>query len=106
SRRCCFRSGRRAEAPRHAPTQAAASTLHACFGMARKAYVRWLEEVRNGDVASVGGKNASLGELIEHLSAVGVRVPGGFATTAEAYRAFLSHNDLERTLRDLTGALE
>ncbi len=46
------------------------------------------------DVESVGGKNASLGEMISNLSAVGVDVPGGFATTAHAFREFLSQNDL------------
>jgi pyruvate,water dikinase len=46
------------------------------------------------DVATVGGKNASLGELISQLSASGVRVPGGFATTAQAFNDFLAHNKL------------
>ena len=56
------------------------------------------------DVESVGGKNASLGEMISQLTASGVRVPGGFATTAEAFRSFLSHNNLtERIARRLEG---
>ena len=50
------------------------------------------EQLRNTDVPSVGGKNASLGEMISQLSAKGVRVPTGFATTADAYRAFLAQN--------------
>ncbi len=54
-----------------------------------------LEEVGNVDVATVGGKNASLGEMINHLSTAGVNVPGGFATTAEAYREFLADNNLD-----------
>lgn len=54
-----------------------------------------LEELSAKDVAVVGGKNASLGELIASLSPIGVRVPPGFATTADAYRLFLRHNDLE-----------
>ncbi len=53
-----------------------------------------LSKCRMHDVASVGGKNSSLGELISQLSAAGVRVPGGFATTAEAFREFLTHNKL------------
>lgn len=53
-----------------------------------------LSQCRMHDVSSVGGKNASLGELISQLSAAGVRVPGGFATTADAFRAFLAHNSL------------
>ena len=53
------------------------------------------ENLRNVDVPSVGGKNASLGEMISQLSAKGVRVPTGFATTADAYREFLSVNGLD-----------
>ncbi len=53
-----------------------------------------LEHLRMTDVESVGGKNASLGEMISQLSATGVRVPGGFATTAHAFRQFLAHNGL------------
>lgn len=68
-------------------------------------HVRWLENLGNEDVATVGGKNASLGEMIRSLRERGVRVPGGFATTAEAYRSFLAHNDLEEELREQTDAL-
>lgn len=50
-----------------------------------------LAELRMQDVARVGGKNASLGEMISQLSSKGVRVPGGFATTSEAWQQFLSH---------------
>ena len=53
-----------------------------------------LEHLRMTDVESVGGKNASLGEMISQLAATGVRVPGGFATTAHAFRRFLAHNGL------------
>ena len=53
-----------------------------------------LATLRMHDVATVGGKNSSLGELISQLSTAGVRVPGGFATTAEAFREFLKHNQL------------
>ena len=57
------------------------------------------EELRMTDVEVVGGKNASLGELISQLSASGVQVPGGFATTADAFRDFFDHNRLtERML--------
>ena len=56
------------------------------------------EQLRNTDVPSVGGKNASLGEMISQLSAKGVRVPTGFATTADAYRAFLAQNDLDKKI--------
>ena len=57
--------------------------------------VRWLEELTNDDVGQVGGKNASLGEMIQHLAGRGIQVPAGFATTAEAYRRFLHANDLD-----------
>ena len=50
-------------------------------------YVIWFENLRMTDVERVGGKNASLGEMISQLTEKGVRVPGGFATTAEAWRA-------------------
>ncbi|HUG25142.1 phosphoenolpyruvate synthase [Piscinibacter sp.] len=52
------------------------------------------EQLRMTDVESVGGKNASLGEMISQLAASGVRVPGGFATTAHAFREFLKHDSL------------
>ena len=59
-----------------------------------------------GDVARVGGKNASLGELIGGLAAAGVRVPGGFATTADAYRRFLRENGLTKKIQQALAALE
>ena len=60
--------------------------------------VIWFENLRMTDVEQVVGKNASLGEMISQLAEKGVRVPGGFATTAEAYRAFLSHNGLNERI--------
>ncbi len=69
------------------------------------ALVLRLDEVGMNDVAEVGGKNASLGEMLRHLTKAGVRVPGGFATTAHAYRLFLKENDLDekiaKRLKDL-----
>ena len=56
-----------------------------------EAYVASFEHLRMADVESVGGKNASLGEMISQLAEAGVRVPGGFATTAHAFRDFLEH---------------
>ncbi|MBB3219989.1 phosphoenolpyruvate synthase [Pseudoduganella umbonata] len=56
-----------------------------------KPYVAPFEALRMADVDAVGGKNASLGEMISQLAGAGVRVPGGFATTAQAFRDFLSH---------------
>ena len=63
-------------------------------------FVRWLESVSSEDVDEVGGKNASLGEMIGKLVGEGVRVPDGFATTAEAYRSFVSENDLDSRIRE------
>jgi pyruvate, water dikinase len=63
------------------------------------------ENLRNTDVPSVGGKNASLGEMISQLSAKGVRVPTGFATTADAYREFLAQNGLDKKINDLLDKL-
>ncbi len=57
--------------------------------MARDQHVISLQDLRMGDIERVGGKNASLGEMISQLDRLGVRVPGGFATTASAFRAFL-----------------
>lgn len=61
--------------------------------------VLWFDEIGMGDVPQVGGKNASLGELIQSLKAKGVRVPDGFATTADAYRRFLEANGIEAAMR-------
>ncbi|MDT0467427.1 phosphoenolpyruvate synthase [Streptomyces gibsoniae] len=62
--------------------------------MAEQDLIRWLEDFSMADIAVAGGKNASLGEMIRHLSPQGVRIPSGFATTAHAYRRFLTANDL------------
>ncbi|HXF81120.1 MAG TPA: phosphoenolpyruvate synthase [Usitatibacter sp.] len=61
-------------------------------------YVLPLETLRMADVSTVGGKNASLGELISQLAASGVRVPGGFATTAQAFDDFVAHNKLGESI--------
>jgi pyruvate,water dikinase len=63
-------------------------------------HVLWLDELRLTDLAQVGGKNASLGEMIGHLSRLGVSVPGGFATTSYAFREFLAHDGLQRRIFD------
>ncbi|HET8878389.1 MAG TPA: phosphoenolpyruvate synthase [Arthrobacter sp.] len=62
-------------------------------------HVLWFEEIGMADVPQVGGKNASLGELIQTLKTRGVRVPDGFATTAEAYRMFIAANGIEPGMR-------
>jgi pyruvate,water dikinase len=63
-------------------------------GLALSAYILPFENLGRHDVDTVGGKNSSLGEMISHLAKLGVVVPGGFATTAQAYRDFLAHDDL------------
>ena len=68
--------------------------------------VVWLNEVGMSDVEKVGGKNASLGEMISGLNSQGVRVPGGFATTAEAFESFLEHSDLKNKINDLLSNLD
>lgn len=60
-----------------------------------------LNSVSLSDIATVGGKNAGLGEMLRHLSAADVRVPGGFATTADAFRQFLASNNLADTIDGL-----
>ncbi|TCV90200.1 phosphoenolpyruvate synthase [Sulfurirhabdus autotrophica] len=63
-----------------------------------KDYIAWFETLSMNDVGTVGGKNASLGEMINQLSHAQVRVPGGFATTAKAFRDFLTHNGLTQRI--------
>lgn len=64
------------------------------------AYILWFEEVGIDNVGLVGGKNASLGEMIRHLVPLGINVPRGFATTAEAYWVYLQENDLEQPISE------
>ena len=68
--------------------------------------VIWLKDVGMSDVDKVGGKNASLGEMISGLESQGVRVPGGFATTAEAFESFLEHSDLKNKINKLLSDLD
>jgi pyruvate,water dikinase len=68
--------------------------------------VAWFADLGLGDVESVGGKNASLGEMVQHLARAGVRVPDGFATTAEAYRRFLAHEGLADRVNGMLAALD
>ena len=66
----------------------------------------WLKDVGMSDVERVGGKNASLGEMISGLNSQGVRVPGGFATTAKAFESFLDHSDLKNKINELLSNLD
>jgi len=67
--------------------------------------VLWFEKVGRGDVAKVGGKNASLGEMVANLGGKGVRVPPGFATTADAYWNYVEANGLKQKITDALARL-
>jgi len=68
--------------------------------------ILWFDQIGMTDLPQVGGKNASLGEMISNLAELGVRVPGGFATTADAYRRFLAHDGLRERIRDAIAGLD
>ena len=74
--------------------------------MNKASYIRWFNEIGIGDVPLVGGKNASLGEMYQNLTAEGVRVPNGFAVTAEAYRYVLEYNDAWQPLHAALDGLD
>jgi pyruvate,water dikinase len=93
----------------------AASRIHDPSGTSAAAQPRssvgrptvvWFQDLSMADVERVGGKNASLGEMIRHLREAGVQVPGGFATTADAYREFLSAGGLDRRIQEQLQALD
>ncbi len=68
--------------------------------------IRWLKDLNDDDVPQVGGKNASLGEMVRNLRDRGIRIPGGFATTATAYRLFLEESGLTSEIREELRELE
>ena len=69
-------------------------------------YVLWYQELGMHDVNRVGGKNASLGEMISNLANAGVKVPGGFATTAYAFNEFLEQSGLEAKIHEVLDSLD
>lgn len=69
-------------------------------------WVRWFGEVGIGDVALVGGKNASLGEMTGALTEAGVRIPEGFALTAEAYWSYLEENGIKDEIAHILQGLD
>jgi pyruvate,water dikinase len=71
-----------------------------------KPYIIALDKLKVTDVELVGGKNASIGEMISNLAGLGVSVPGGFATTAHAYRDFLAQKGLDVRIRDTLASLD
>jgi len=70
------------------------------------AHVLWLHELRLSDLGQVGGKNSSLGEMIGNLAKLGVSVPGGYATTADAFREFIAFNSLHQRIYDRLADLD
>src|SRR5271155_3887784 len=71
-----------------------------------KPYIIPFENLKNKDVELVGGKNASIGEMISGLANLGVSVPGGFATTSHAYRDFLAQGGLDERIRSVLATLD
>ncbi|QGT95174.1 phosphoenolpyruvate synthase [Pseudidiomarina andamanensis] len=69
-------------------------------------YVLWYDQLGMNDVGRVGGKNASLGEMISHLAGVGVDVPNGFATTAEAFNEFLEQSGVNERIHEILDDLD
>jgi pyruvate, water dikinase len=69
-------------------------------------YVQWFNEIGIDDVPLVGGKNASLGEMYRNLASAGVKVPNGFAITAEAYRHFLRATGVDTKIKDILRDLD
>lgn len=68
--------------------------------------IRWFDQVGIADVKTVGGKNASLGEMYRELTSKGVRIPNGFATTADAYRYFLTKSGLDKDIRQILADID
>ncbi|HHC29198.1 MAG TPA: phosphoenolpyruvate synthase, partial [Rhodobacterales bacterium] len=60
----------------------------------------WFEDLRREDVAEVGGKNSSLGEMVSQLATLGVKVPGGYATTSDAFRFYVEENNLHNVIKE------
>lgn len=79
---------------------------NAALNSREDALILWFEEVNNKDVDLVGGKNSSLGEMIQQLTPKGIKVPTGFATTSHAYRYFIESASLENKLRKLFNDLD
>lgn len=69
--------------------------------MKNEQYTMRLSEASIGDIELVGGKNASLGEMMQHLSKAGINIPDGFIVTAAAYHQFIKHNGLDRAIRQI-----
>ena len=69
-------------------------------------FIKWFADITIADIPLVGGKNASLGEMVRELAGQGVKVPDGFAVTAEAFRHFICEAKLDAFMRDTLGDLD
>ena len=69
-------------------------------------YILPLDKVGIKDIDRVGGKNASLGEMLQNLTALGINIPNGFVITVAAYRRFLEYNNLEDTIKQMINAID
>jgi pyruvate,water dikinase len=83
-----------------------ATEIKTCGDKTVQQYVLWYQELGMGDVNKVGGKNASLGEMISNLANAGVQVPGGFATTSHAFNEFLEQSGVNQKIFDILATLD
>jgi pyruvate,water dikinase len=83
-----------------------ATEIKTCGDKTVQQYVLWYQELGMGDVNKVGGKNASLGEMISNLASAGVQVPGGFATTSHAFNEFLEQSGVNQKIFDILATLD
>ncbi|MDO5712270.1 MAG: PEP/pyruvate-binding domain-containing protein, partial [Micrococcales bacterium] len=87
-------------------TDTPVGTTHGEPSAAGSPNVRWFAELGLGDLEQVGGKNSSLGEMVSNLAALGVSVPNGFATTADAYRRFIGDTGLAERISERLAGLD
>ncbi|GGB59311.1 phosphoenolpyruvate synthase [Shewanella inventionis] len=87
------------------PSCEVATEIKTCGDKTVQQYVLWYQELGMGDVNKVGGKNASLGEMISNLANAGVQVPGGFATTSHAFNEFLEQSGVNQKIFDILATL-
>ncbi|MGP8215098.1 MAG: phosphoenolpyruvate synthase [Bacteroidia bacterium] len=69
-------------------------------------YILKLEEVGHSDIQIVGGKNASLGEMLQHLTQLGINIPAGFVVTVAAYKKFIEHNNLDAIIKEIINKID
>src|ERR1700722_6020442 len=74
--------------------------------MKTKNFILNLNEVGHTDLSVVGGKNASLGEMLQHLTGLGINIPAGFVLTVAAYKEFIEYNKLDKTIKDIINGIE